>query len=112
MAEPLPSFKKPPVTETVVGVTFSELSAWQIPHFGLYWQKTRGEFSECKAQAPLAVPVETFQHTPEDAQQVRIHLSDAMECPRCWYVSNDKKNVVQLQKDGFFFNWRKNISRR
>ena len=86
---------------------FSELAAWQVQHFGLYFQKVRKEFDECKTQPPLAVTVEKFQLPTEESQQPQIQLMNAMECPRCWYVSQDKKNIVQIQRDGFFFNWRK-----
>ena len=47
MSADLPSFDAPPVNETVLGVEFTPLAKWSIPHFGLFWSRIRDEYPRC-----------------------------------------------------------------
>ncbi len=111
MAETSPSFKNPPVIETALGVMFSELNTWELRHFGLYWQKIKSELPKSEAQPPFHAMIEPAQSPPLDQHpsQPQIEFSE-MPFPRCWYVSEDDSNLVQVQRDGFFYNWRKGKS--
>ena len=90
----LPSYKTPPVIEVVFGIFFQKLEALKIPHFGLFWQKIRKEFPECVHAAPLGITLPTDSET-------------SLPLPRIWFVNKDEINLIQLQTDCFFFNWRK-----
>lgn len=103
----LPSFDRPPVVETVLGVGFTDLSSWQTPHFGLFWQRIRKDFDTFKVQPPLLIAQESFEPTPQKSQGLRVELSNEPDCPRCWFLSNDSSSLIQVQRDGFLFNWRK-----
>lgn len=92
-----PSFKSPPVIETVLGVQFKPLEKWSIPHFGLYWNKVRNQFPKTEIKPTLSI----------DTPQAGVHLQ-FMAAPevRCWYLSNDESELVQIQNDRFVVNWR------
>src|SRR5918912_130133 len=40
----LPAFDNPPVIETAVGVEFSPLQKWSIPHYGLFWHHIKADY--------------------------------------------------------------------
>lgn len=99
----LPHYDVPPVQETFLSVSFADLEKWNIPHFGLYWQGIRSEYSKFEVRPPLASQIETF--------------GDAIESPvlefltqppiRCWFIHQKENRLLQVQNDRFIFNWRK-----
>ncbi len=56
----LPKFDAPPVVEMVLGVEFTELLEWNIPHFGLLWGMIRNEYRYCSVKEPLLSQIEIF----------------------------------------------------
>jgi len=108
MTDPLPSYRKPPVIETVLAIEFTPLDDWLISHFGLFLADNQETFSRFEAKTELPPSIESFtdqQHSSEP----KIQLVDAPEV-RGWYLSADDREVVQIQKDRFIFNWRKGES--
>lgn len=101
----LPNFKRPPVTETVLGLEFTPIEEWSIADFGLFLAKHRDEFARFESKAELTPSIESFTEQILKTEP-RLELIDAPEI-RGWYFSNDDKEVVQIQKDRFIFNWRK-----
>ena len=74
---PMPSFNRPPVVETVLGIDFEPLEDWQIQHFGLFLHALRTDanaFRRVKTQPPLTTPPEKFP--PHLAAPMQIELSD------------------------------------
>ncbi len=59
-SQSLPKFDKPPVVEMVIGVEFSELPNWILPHFGLFWGQVRNEYQHCSVNPPLNSQIEIF----------------------------------------------------
>ena len=100
----LPDYDEPPVNETVLGVEFSSLDAWRIPHFGLFWQSIRDDFPECEVKHPLASQVETFdtKRIAGASPEVRMLAEPPV---RCLFAGGEK--VIQVQRDRFLCNWRK-----
>ncbi len=41
-----PDYDVPPVIETALGIEFSPLEKWNLPHFGLYWNAIRQKYQE------------------------------------------------------------------
>ncbi len=107
MPAPMPSYKNPPVVETVLGVEFRPLTKWSIPHFGLFWQKVRDSFPRFESQAPLVSQIEQFELPKQ--QVPSIELVDQLES-RVWYISEDDRRLIQLQRNRFLHNWRKGDS--
>ena len=104
-ATPLPSFRKPPVIEVALSVQFAPLEEWGIPYFGLFWQKIRAEFPDYSVQPPLASEIEPFDR-PIVRREVQLMFTQQPDA-RCWYLTKDGHQLIQVQKDRFVCNWRK-----
>lgn len=89
-------YANPPVIETVLGVAFEPLPGWGAGHFGLYWASIRGDYPNCKVQPPLPSP-----SAPVD------ELTLFPGFVRCWFVNNDETGLLQVQRDRFIRNWKK-----
>jgi uncharacterized protein (TIGR04255 family) len=99
----IPSFKNPPVFETVLGFAFAPLEKWSIPHFGLFWEKVRHELPNFQVHAPLAAP--NSSNIRQSIGPLRIEVVTSPEV-RCWFVSNDDSELIQIQSNRFLVNWR------
>jgi uncharacterized protein (TIGR04255 family) len=106
MAEgPIPSYKKPPLIEVAWSVQFAELSWMTASHVGLFWQRIRDDFPTCEEYAPLPKQEEPDSLLAPARQAMRFFTKPPLA--RQWFVSKDKGELVQLQRDRFCFNWRK-----
>lgn len=92
-----PSFRRAPLYETVLGVRFPKIRSWQVPHFGLYWSQIREEYPQVETRPPLPSPSEG---------RPRIELVTTPDV-RCWYLAETGSRLLQVQQDGFFYNWRR-----
>lgn len=106
MTDTLPKFDAPPVTETVLGVEFSPLALWGIPHFGLFWNKLRADYQDWSVRPPLVSQIEQFGDKPKQSQAITFQLVDEPEV-RCWFFDQSRIRLIQVQKDRFIQNWRK-----
>ena len=61
MPERTPDYDRPPVVETYLGVQFSPLVKFSIPHFGLYWAKIRDNYPDFQVQPLLPTVMEQFE---------------------------------------------------
>ncbi len=105
--ETLPEFDSPPVIETALGVEFVPLSAWGIPHFGLFWGEIREEFDRFEIQPPLATQIERFGAESWQQPKATVEFLQSPEV-RCWFVHRDNEALLQIQNNRFNYNWRKN----
>jgi uncharacterized protein (TIGR04255 family) len=95
----LPSYRNPPVTEVVAGVMFEQaISGFFVPHIGLFWNRVIREFPEAQHFNPLA---------PVGGEPRWLDGVTGLPLPRVWLISQAKTEVIQLQGDCFYFNWRK-----
>ncbi|MCH8150427.1 MAG: TIGR04255 family protein [Planctomycetes bacterium] len=99
-----PKYRNPPVVETVLGVQFQELDAFRAAHFGLYWKLISEEFTKIEDKPRLPPVVESF---PRNAVVPQIQFAARSIPDRVWYVSDSDDEVIQVQPDRFFFNWRR-----
>lgn len=101
MTEPKPesrktTYERPPLREVSFGMSFAALQGFRAAHYGVFWSRLGREFTE------------TFDKPV--VGDVRATLSSSEEwfpLPRVWYVHRDKAQLVQLQPNRFYFNWRK-----
>jgi uncharacterized protein (TIGR04255 family) len=102
---PLPSFKSPPVVETVLGVEFEPLAALTVPYFGLYWSRIRDRYPRTEVQPALGRVTEQFGPGRTESRPT----VEFVETPvvRCWYFHKSDDRLLQLQQDRFIHNWRK-----
>ena len=107
MSRSLPDFEAPPVVETALGVEFVPLARWSIPHYGLLWEKIRGDYPNFAIQPPLGSQVEKFgseaRVVPPSFQVVPVSAPEV----RCWFTEPSQSRLLQVQPDRFIHNWRK-----
>lgn len=89
------TFKLPPINEIVVAVYFNPpLTDLQNEHVGLFWDRIRDEFPVVQQHPPIGINLEV--------------VSDGLfPMPRYWFISHDEVNLIQLQKNAFMYNWRR-----
>ena len=103
MNENSAKYKNPPVIETVIGVEFKPLLEWQIPYFGLYWNRIRHKYQGCSVQPPLPSEIEGFGREP---QTVTINLGSHPDV-RCWFFDEKQNWLLQVQNSRFISNWKR-----
>jgi uncharacterized protein (TIGR04255 family) len=100
----LPDYDKPPVNEVVCGIQFQPLKAMTMPYLGVLWQKFRLDYPKCREVAPLVPAIERFDEQPaEDLNP----FGDTFPSPRIWFETADGNGLIQVQRDRFLHNWKK-----
>jgi uncharacterized protein (TIGR04255 family) len=99
------SLARPPVSEVVLGVQFTEavVDLDVLARFGL---STHGELHGREQHEPLASVHETFAPTPAP-RRIQLMVVPGFVLPRAWFISADERQLVQLQGDRLVFNWRR-----
>lgn len=103
MTQETAKYNNSPVIETVLGVEFKPLIQWQIPHFGLYWNRIRSNYQLYAVQPPLPGQVEKFG---EEVNTLTITLGSQPEA-RCWFFDNKQDWLLQVQNNRFLSNWKR-----
>ena len=91
----LPSYEKPPLIEVACGLVFKRLTAMKIPHYGIVWSKFREQYPICQHAAPLEISKES------------VDPAVGVPLPRVWLIGKGEMDLIQLQADRVFYNWRK-----
>ena len=94
----LPDFDNPPVIETVLGLQFTPLSKFDVPHYGLYWEKIRRSYDRFEVHPPI---VSTVDERGSDAPlkgQIFINFPSGNNF-RCWFIDESKNNLLQVQRE-------------
>src|SRR5712691_5772732 len=103
--EGLPSFRKPPVNEVVLGVTLKPLARMRITDLGELYTHLRADYPQIEEQPPYYPPIE--QLGPSGfAATLNVELS-VVDWPRLWFLSSDNERLIQFQRNWLAFNWRK-----
>lgn len=103
--KPLPEFKFPPVTETVLGVQFDRLQNFSALHCGMFWEKVRSDYPKYSAMPPLGEAFEEFSAPIERKFSVGMEMSVEPPC-RYWLMDESTTRLIQIQPDRFITNWR------
>jgi uncharacterized protein (TIGR04255 family) len=93
--ETLPSYKRPPVDEVVCGFTFEPLRQFKIPHIGLLWEKFRNDYPNVQHAVPIATDTSLL-----------VDEITGIPLPRVWFISKADNELIQLQVDRLYYNWR------
>lgn len=101
---PLIEFDHPPVIETLLSVQFVPLRKLTLAYMGLYWGEVREEYPSHEVQPPLVPIVEEFP--PKMGTGIGIALSPEPDA-RCWFIDSSSTQLIQIQRDRFIRNWRK-----
>lgn len=94
-SEPRVSYERPPVTETSLGIQFSPVPGWDVHFFGLFGERVKLEYPLFESAAPVILD-----------PQSPVFLSRVPKI-RGLYTSEARTDLVQIQDDFFFVNWRK-----
>ncbi len=94
-------YDNPPVVEVMCGVAFRPIVGFSAAHYGLLWQQFGGEFTQTTDQPPI-----TYGLQPPLPGEVRIDITPGPEIPRVWFPTEDGRRLIQVQRNGFHFNWR------
>jgi uncharacterized protein (TIGR04255 family) len=103
--EGLPSFDRPPVIEVLASVQFDPPVGFNAVHFGLLWNRFRGDFPDIEQKAPLPQVLERLGVNPQP-QQIQVEFSTEPALPRLWFISRSGDELIQVQPDRFIRNWR------
>lgn len=95
-------FKNPPINELVIALYHLPIINMQAQHIGLYWEKIRKCYPKCEQQVPIFLNVQA----PAPGI-VPATAGELYPLPRFWFHSGPGSMLIQVQRDGFFFNWRK-----
>lgn len=89
-------FENAPINEIVFGVGYTG-NGFTPMHYGWFWEEVKDQYDFFSTQTPLL-----------NASQISKEILGADEIlPRIWLRSSDNHELIQLQRDRFFFNWRK-----
>jgi uncharacterized protein (TIGR04255 family) len=105
--QPLPTFRDPPVVETVLGVFFSPPPEFSVALRSLFWHRFLAtEFPKVEERLPLDEVLEEFGTEPGPSRPVvQMRWQSSPPSPRLWAKSIDGKHTAQIQNDGLFVNW-------
>jgi uncharacterized protein (TIGR04255 family) len=103
----LPDFANPPVVEVALAVQFEPLTALRTPQLGFLWKDYRERFPKIEEHAPLDPMMERFGVPGPPQASVHFEMMHKPPVPRCWFLSEDDTELIQIQQDRFAHNWRK-----
>jgi uncharacterized protein (TIGR04255 family) len=93
-------FDHPPLDEVVCGIHFAGVK-WSDIHFGLFYTELDGRYRHTQRRPPVSL----FESRGSEGLQ--IELMTEPQLPLLWYESPDSPFLLQVQKDAFFVNWRR-----
>lgn len=96
-------FERPPIYEVACGVIFGSDRPLSTAHVGAYWQRIQSGFPTVQDVAPLASVMEQ----PGMSTIPFFEFSNLPPLRRVWFLSEDERNLIQLQGDRFTFNWKR-----
>lgn len=105
----MPEYERPPLAEVVLSVEFEEVVGLTAPYLGALWYALlKTEFSRAEQHSPVPSTLESFGGSPINLQmQFKIVHGSAAPSIRCWFLTEDGKELLQLQSDRLTHNWRK-----
>lgn len=89
-------YERPPVVETVLGVFFAPLQGFGLLHQGVFWDRVRRCYPKYELMA--AIGETELRIGPQGMQPPSV---------RALLVEESGGQLVQVQNNGFFRNWRK-----
>ncbi len=90
-------FQDPPINELIITTYFNPpISNLRNEHIGIFWSRISNDFPESSQQIPIV-----------GAEQIMDVKNEISPMPRYWFISKDKINLLQVQKNAFMLNWRR-----
>jgi uncharacterized protein (TIGR04255 family) len=112
MSEPsskiLPDYESPPVIEVVAGITFQPMKALTGPYLGVLWEKFKPKYQRIREVAALLPVIERFDEAQaEETFPFGDAIGEIISIPRTWFETSDGNGLIQVQRDRFLHNWKK-----
>ena len=90
-------FQNPPINELIITTYFNApISNLRNEHVGIFWSRIKDDFPQSLQQIPIG--------GPEQIMDVKNEMSPM---PRYCFISKDGINALQVQKNAFMLNWRR-----
>lgn len=86
-------FKRPPISEVVIATYFKPALELSSEHIGLYWARIKSKFPAVHKLPPVGAE--------------SVDVSDVFPMPRYRFTADDGASLIQIQKNAFVFNWRR-----
>lgn len=100
-----PSYERPPVVETVLGLQFDRLVALTNAHLGVFWKSLdRQRWPIIEDATPLPNQFERFEDAARWGAGFQVQLSDD-PAARCRIKNRNGDRMVQLQNTRLHLNW-------
>lgn len=90
-----------------MGIQFEAVERLRNPHLGLLWDRYRKEFPKLEERHSRPPVSESFEAAPAGQRQVRLQMLDRPDVSLVWFVSEEGNELIQVQRDRFVFNWRR-----
>lgn len=96
--------------ELVLGVQFRPIGTLSTAHMGAFWRDfLKAQFPTVQEQLALLPQIETFD--PQGPPTLGVTIREGVQGNRCWFLSADGNELVQVQQDRFLHNWRKHTEK-
>ena len=92
-------FEDPPVSELVIAIFHLPIVEMKAQHIGIYWHRIRDRYPLCEQQ-PILI-------RPSDTQSLSGVPDEIFPLPRFWFSSDSHPMLIQIQRNAFIFNWRR-----
>ena len=102
--ESIAEFERPPVIEVALGVQFDR-AVVDLEALAEFANAIKAEFPDREQDEPLPRLTESFRRPPE-GPRVEFRFGGP-PMPRTWFLSSDRRLLVQLQADRLTLNWRR-----
>jgi len=100
----LPSFERPPVVETVLGVQFSEIPGFSNAHLGAFWRSLGDDWPRVEDAPPIEPAYERFSGESAWGVQPKFTLTNN-PATRVRIKNRADDTMVQLQNGRLHLNW-------
>jgi uncharacterized protein (TIGR04255 family) len=95
-------FRSPPIDEVLIAVAFAPVPKFQAMSAAELWQESKSQYPQMEERPPVIQTLERFDN-PSDPQMIEFPT----DYRRYWLLSADGTRLMQLQRDFFAVNWRK-----
>lgn len=102
MSDQLPSFDRPPLIETVLGVQFAPVDGLSSAHLGLFWREIGPEWTRVQEGEPVGQIL-----LDEGAGGVFSPDSLSNRARRLKFLDASSSRMVQVENGWLIYNWRR-----
>lgn len=100
------TFARPPVNEVVLSIQFANQASDDAMLLAEFWPRIKDRFPTLERQPPIAPVIEDFSSPPQSGS-IELEFGTQPFPQRYWCISESGYDLIQIQKDRFLVNWRK-----